>query len=82
MRPLLTSAQVAAILGVKRDFVLRRARQLGCVRIGKRDLRFDPETVEAWIVQRKAPGGGAVYSSAAPVSRSSFAAQLKERVLA
>lgn len=57
---LLTAAEVAAMLGVRREVVYARQRELGAVRIGdgpKARLRFDPAKVTAALAPRQETAG-------------------------
>lgn len=50
---LITAKQASAILGVRlpRLYELTRLKKVPFVRFGERQLRFDPEILEAWIEQ-------------------------------
>jgi excisionase family DNA binding protein len=52
--PLLTPAEAAALLSVRRSWVYDAARQgdLPCVRVG-RHLRFLRSDLEAWVTSRR-----------------------------
>lgn len=53
--PLLTADQVAERLQFRREriWAMTRRGELPVVRIGPRDLRYDPTDIEAWIARRR-----------------------------
>ena len=56
MTELLTVEQIAQLLNVSRDYVYDHAEALGAMRLNDAPngpLRFDPETVAAWLAERR-----------------------------
>jgi excisionase family DNA binding protein len=55
MRPLLDADEVARFLNVpkRRVWQMSRRGEIPTVRIGPRQLRFDPDDLEAWRERRK-----------------------------
>lgn len=53
IKPLVTAAQVASDLSVRRAYVYRLVKQgMPCVRVGKRGyLRFDRDEVRSWLAR-------------------------------
>jgi excisionase family DNA binding protein len=59
--PLLTTRQVAELLSVSPETVLRRVRagQLPAFRIATNALRFDEDELQRWLEQRRSEPTGA-----------------------
>jgi excisionase family DNA binding protein len=55
---LLSADEVGELLGVPRTLVyaLARRRELPCVHVGERYVRFRPEALESWIEKQEARG--------------------------
>ena len=63
--PLLTTRQVAEMLGISSATVLRRWRagELPGYRISSNALRFDEHEIDAWLAERRGPTSDALKSS-------------------
>jgi excisionase family DNA binding protein len=61
MEKLLTAEDIADLLNTKleRVWALAREKDLPCVRLGKRQMRFDRQAVEEFIASGGSAGGSA-----------------------
>lgn len=61
MTGLFTAREVAEMLGVSTETVLRwvRAGKLPAVRLPSGQIRFEPDALDAWITERATLGRGA-----------------------
>ena len=59
---LLTAREVAELLGVSAETVLRwvRAGKLPAIRLPSGAIRFEPDQLDVWIEERATPGRGVV----------------------
>ena len=73
MTSLLTARQVAEVIGVSTETVLRwhRRGELPAIRLPGGALRFHADTLDAWLAERATPGRGVSPAPASAAQRPS-----------